>query len=71
MLGQGIATLLGKPADLEDAGRASQRTIAPELEFRLLLYSKGKGCGLLLQTSLVPESFVLAAVQVGLVTMFL
>ena len=36
MLGQGIATLFGKPADREDAGPVSQRIIFSELEFRLL-----------------------------------
>ena len=38
LLGQGIATLFRKPADQEDGGLASQRTILPELEFRLPLY---------------------------------
>ena len=38
LLGQGIATLIEKPADREDGGLMSQRTILPELEFRLLLY---------------------------------
>ena len=35
LLGQGVATLFRKPAD---HGLVSQRTILPELEFRLLLY---------------------------------
>ena len=38
LLGQGIATLFGKPANQEDGGLMSQRTILPELEFKLLLY---------------------------------
>ena len=38
LLGPGIATLFIKPADQEDGGLVSQRTILPELEFRLLLY---------------------------------
>ena len=38
LLGQGIATLFRKPADGEDGGLVSQRTIFPELEFRLLLH---------------------------------
>ena len=38
VLGQGIVTLFGKPADQEDGGLVSQRTIFRELEFRLLLY---------------------------------
>ena len=38
MLGQGTVTLFGKPADREDSGLVSQRTILPELEFRLLYY---------------------------------
>ena len=37
-LGQGIATLFGKPEDPEDGGPVSQRTILPELIFSLLLY---------------------------------
>ena len=36
--GQGIATLFRKPADRENGGLMSQRTILSELEFRLLLY---------------------------------
>ena len=35
-LGQGMVTLFGKPADQGD-GLVSQRTILPEIEFRLLL----------------------------------
>ena len=35
--------------DQEDGGLVSQRTIYPELEFRLLFYQKGRGCGWLLQ----------------------
>ena len=38
LLGQGIATLFGKPADREDGGLVPHRTTLPELEFRLLLY---------------------------------
>ena len=38
LLGQGIETSFGKPADWEDGGLVSQRAIFPELEFRLLLY---------------------------------
>ena len=38
LLGQGIATLFGKPADQEDGGLVSQRTIFPDLEFKTLLY---------------------------------
>ena len=38
LLGRGIATLFGKPADREDVGLQSQRIILPKLEFRLLLY---------------------------------
>ena len=37
VLGQGTATLLGKPVDQEDGGLVSQRTIKTELEFMLLL----------------------------------
>ena len=38
LLGQGILTLFRKPADLAHGGLVSQRTILPELEFRLLSY---------------------------------
>ena len=38
LLGQGIVTLFRKPANREDGGLVSQRTLLPELEFRLLLY---------------------------------
>ena len=38
LLGQGIVTLFGKSADLEDDGLVSQRTILPGLEFGLLLH---------------------------------
>ena len=38
LLGQGMTNLLRKPADREDGGLVSQRTIVPELELRLLLY---------------------------------
>ena len=51
MLREGIVLLFGKSADREDGGPVSQRTILPELAFRLLLILKGRGCGWLLQTS--------------------
>ena len=38
VLRQGIVTLFGKPAQQGDGSLVSQRTIFPELEFRLLLY---------------------------------
>ena len=38
VLGQGTATSFGKAADWEDGGLMFQRTLLPELEFRLLLY---------------------------------
>ena len=38
LLGQGIVTLFGKPANQEDGGLMSQRSISPEFEFRLLLH---------------------------------
>ena len=38
LLGQGIATLFRKPADREDGGLVSQRTIFPRLRLRPLLY---------------------------------
>lgn len=48
LLGQGIVILFGKPAVQEDGRLMCQRTIFPELEFRLLFYEKGKGYGWLL-----------------------
>ena len=47
----------------------SQRTIFPELEFRLLLYYEGVLS--VAANFLVPESFALAAVHISLVTVFL
>ena len=38
LFGQEIVTLFRKPADREDGGPVSPRTIPPKLEFRLLLY---------------------------------
>ena len=35
--------LSGKSADQEDGGLSSQRTILPELEFRLLYTKRGRG----------------------------
>lgn len=49
----------------------SQGTILPELEFRFLLYQKGKGLWLVVVNFLVPEFFVLAVVHVGVATVFL
>ena len=51
VLEQGIATLFGKPTSRKDGGLVPQRTILLKLEFWLLLYAKGRGCGWLLQTS--------------------
>ena len=48
----------------------SQRTLLPELEFRLLLL-KGEGVWLVVADVLVSESFVFASLNVGQVTMFL
>lgn len=38
MLRQGIMTLFGKPADQEDEGQMSWRTVLNKSEFRLFLY---------------------------------
>ena len=38
VLGQGIVTLFGKPADGEDDGLVSQRTVFHKVEFRFILY---------------------------------
>ena len=51
LFGQGLVTLLGKPADQDNGKLVSQKTILSKLEFRVLLYWKGKGYGWLLQTS--------------------
>ena len=65
-----MATLFRNPADQED-GLMSPRTILPELEFRLLLRSHGREVWVVVANFLVPESFVLAAVHVGWVTVVL
>ena len=43
LLVQGIAILSRKPVNGDNGGLAPRRPISPELEFRLLLYQKGKG----------------------------
>ena len=49
-MGQRIATLFRKPAEIDD-GLVSQRTILPELEFKLLLCQKERGSSWLMRTS--------------------
>ena len=44
-------TLFRKPADQEDGEPVSQRTILPELELRLPLHLKGRGCGRVIPAS--------------------
>ena len=63
MSGQGIVILFGKPADREDEELVSQKTILPELEFRLLLYEK--------VGSKVTHFLVLVSLQRGCVHFFL
>ena len=43
LLGQGIVILFWKPEDWEDGGLLSQRTILPELKFRLFYTKRGGG----------------------------
>ena len=42
-LGQGVATLFGKPVDREGGRLVSQRTIFPESEFRLFFFILREG----------------------------
>lgn len=63
-------TLLGEPADPEDGGPVSQRTLLPELEFKRLTI-KGEGVWLVGANFLVSESFAFAPVHLGLVMMLL
>ena len=70
LLGQETLTLFRKPADWEDGGPVSWRTVLTNLEFRLLLYQKGERW-LVGGNFLVWESFVLAAIHIGPVMMFL
>ena len=61
-LGQGAVTLFRKPADGEDGGLVSQRTIFPDLEFRTLLHWKGNPGSTSLRRRCV-NSFLPAAVH--------
>lgn len=67
MLEQGIPTLFRKPADWEDGQWVFQRTVYPEIEF----YTKRGGGMARCEHFFLLESFVLAAVHIGPVTMFL
>ena len=71
LLGQGIRLLIQNPADQENGRLLSQRTISPQSEFQLLLYEEGEGEWLAVADILVQKSFVLIAVHIGQVTMFL
>ena len=64
-----MVILFRKSVDQEDGALVSQRIILPELEFRLV--SKREGIWLIISNFLIQESFVLIALHVGLVTMFL
>ena len=70
MLGRGIATLSRKLADREDGGLVSQNHL-PQVKAQASFILKGEGVWLVVANLLVRESFVLAAVHVGPVTMFL
>lgn len=70
-LWQGIMILTGEPADLEDGRLVSQTTISLSSEIRLNLYKKSElegEYGWLVVANLVQKFIVLAAVQVGQVT---
>ena len=64
-----MVILFRKSVDQEDGALVSQRIILPELEFRLV--SKREGIWLIISNFLIQESFVLIALHVGPVTMFL
>ena len=64
-----MAILFRKSADQEEGALVSQRSILPELEFRLV--SKREGIWLVISNFPVQESFIVIAFHVGLVTMFL
>ena len=69
MSGQEIMTLFGKLGVRED-----DRTISPKSESRFFFFFLtliGKGVSLVISNFLVLESFVLAAVHVGQMMMFL
>ena len=68
LLGQGMETLSWKSVDWEDSGLASQRTMLPRLAFRFLLYEK---VCLVVANFLIQAPFVLVAVQVDVITVFL
>ena len=64
-----MVILFRKSVDQEDGALVSQRIILPELEFRLV--SKREGIWLIISNFLIQESFVLIAVHIDQVTMFL
>ena len=67
MLGQGIMTLFGKPVSQEDGGLLSHKNRLT-LRIQVSFIFKGEELWLVVINFLVPESFVLAAVNTGLVT---
>ena len=71
MLGQGIETLLGKSADREDGGPCIPKNHLTRVRIQASFLLKGEGVWLVVVNFLMPESFVLAAVHLGQVTMFL
>lgn len=69
VLGQGIATLFGKPVDQENGGLVSQRTTTPKLEQAFAFILKGERVWMVLASFLGP--FVFAALLMGQVMMFI
>ena len=70
MLGQGIMTLFGKPESQKDGELLSHKNHLT-LRVQVSFIFKGEGIWLFFINFLVPESFVLAVVNIGLVTIFL
>lgn len=68
--GQGIMTLLRMPADWEDGGLLSQRTVWPGLEFRLLLWGSHTVPGSSQPQKGCVNLFFPAVTQMGLVRRF-
>ena len=66
-----IVTLFRKPADQEDGGLASLKNHSAYLRIQASFTLHGEGEWLVMANFLLPEPFVLAAAQVGLVTKFL
>ena len=70
MLGQGIATLFGKPADPEDGGLMSQNHLT-QVRIQGYFILEGEGVWLVVGNVWRLEAGALVAVHAGQVTMFL